>query len=89
MSDIDRKQQEHVMRRDQFEDMLREFVGTWAPKDDRYERDVFQRELMTLMRDAMQYQSFTFGAAIESYAAQQLLQASMHPLGAIFKEPKS
>lgn len=85
---IERNQIEQANRRSRFEDLLRHFVREWAPDNDR-DRYEMSMQLMSLMRDAMQYQTFTFGAAIESYAAQQLLHASMVPLNAIFdREPK-
>lgn len=72
-----------------FEDMLQHFVQKYAPEHP-YDRDCFQRDLMMLMRDAMQHQGNVFGMHIErtEMTLDALVNASTAPLNVIFKEKK-
>jgi hypothetical protein len=72
-----------------FEDALAFFVQKYAPEQP-YDRDYFQRDLMMLMRDAMQHQSGVFGMHIErtEMTLDALVNASTGSLNAIFKEKK-
>lgn len=72
-----------------FEDMLRAFVGNWAPSRG-YERDRFQMDLTRLMAQAMRHQSATYAIGIEHYSVicTQLAERSMTPLRFIHEKPK-
>lgn len=72
-----------------FEDMLQHFVQKYAPEHP-YDRDCFQRDLLMLMRDAMQHQGGVFGMHIErtEMTLDALVNASTGSLNAIFKEKK-
>jgi hypothetical protein len=64
-----------------FEDMLAFFVQKYAPEHP-YDRDTFQRDLMMLMRDAMEHKSNVFDVGISEMVAQQLAMAATAPLQA-------
>lgn len=76
-----------------FEDMLEHFVAKWAPDHERgygRDRDDFQRDLMMLMRDAMQHQGNVYGMHIERTEStiHNLVNTASAPLNAIFHPPK-
>ena len=66
---------------------LQQFVERWKPE---HPEDVyrFQMDLMNLFADAMRSQNITFSAGINMYASQVYEQASLRPLGMIFREEK-
>lgn len=72
-----------------FEGALTMFVRNYAPKD-LHDRDDFQRDLMMLMRDAMQHQGNVYGMHIERTEAtiHNLVNTASAPLQAIFDPPK-
>lgn len=76
-----------ALSRQRFEQELRAFVEAWAPKEP-YLRDEFQRHMMILMRGAMQSQCDTMAMGIEHYASDQFRALALHPLHAIFENPK-
>lgn len=93
MSDEDRpttiRMRAETSRR-HFEGALETFVARYAPIDNPEERDRFQRDLMMLMRDAMQHQGNVFGMHIERTESTlyALSNAATAPLNVIFKEKK-
>lgn len=72
-----------------FEDALERFVSDYAPTSI-HRRDEFQRDLMMLMRDAMQHQGDVYGMHIErtEMTLHQLSMISTSPLQAIYHPPK-
>lgn len=73
-----------------FEQNLAQFVKMWAPHDSMRESDRFQRDLMMLLRDAMEHKSHTYGLHIERTEAM-LDALSMHAtasLRAIYANPE-